>query len=221
MGSGIRTLPLVMSMVIATILTGVLVHRIGYYTPPMIIGVCFMCVGGGLLTTLQVNSTSAKLVGYQIVYGCGLGLALQAPILAAQTVLPKLDIPVGASLPVFAQLLSGAIFVSVGQNVLNSQLIQRLSSLPGFSAEMIQNSGATSLTNLPASIKPTVVIAYNESLRQVFRVGLILACINILGAVAMEWRNMKENVKKPKKGEEVGPMNQTRDFAVATDRTGD
>lgn len=192
-------------MTVASISTGVLVHRIGYYTPFMIIGVCIMCVGAGLMTTLQVDTPTANLIGYQILYGCGLGLASQAPSLAAQTVLPKVDVQIGASLMFFSQLLSGAVFVSVGQNVFENQLLQRLSLVPAFSPEMVQNSGATSLTDLPEPLKTTVLLAYNESLRQLFRVSLILACINILGALAMEWRSVKKDVpKQDTQDEEIG-----------------
>ncbi|KAI1412343.1 MFS general substrate transporter [Hypoxylon sp. FL1857] len=199
--SGIRTLPLVISLVVASMSSGVLVYRIGYYTPFMILGVCFMAVGAGMLNTLQIDTSTAKLVGYQILYGFGLGWVTQVPNLAAQTILPKPDIPIGTSLMFFSQLLSGSIFVSVGQNVLDNQLSQRLSSLPGFSPEMIQSSGITTLTDLSASAKATVLVAYNESLRQVFRVGLIIVCINLLGGLAMEWRSMKKDMtKKEKKG---------------------
>ncbi|KAI1139874.1 MFS general substrate transporter [Hypoxylon sp. FL0543] len=201
--SGIRTLPLVISLVVASMSSGVFIYRIGYYTPFMILGVCFMAVGAGMLNTLQVDTSTAKLIGYQILYGFGLGWASQVPNLAVQTVLPKRDIPIGTSLMFFSQLLSGSIFISVGQNVLDSQLIQRLSSLPGFSPEMIQNSGVTMLTNLTASTKALVLIAYDESLRQVFRVGLIIVCINLLGGLAMEWRSVKKNATTQEKNSTV------------------
>ncbi|OTA52369.1 MFS general substrate transporter [Hypoxylon sp. EC38] len=200
--SGIRTLPLVISLVVASMSSGVFIYRIGYYTPFMIIGVCIMAVGAGLLFTLQVDTSVAKLVGYQILYGFGLGWVTQMPNLAAQTVLPKPDIPIGTSLMFFSQLLSGTIFVSVGQNVLDNQLKQRLSSLPGFSPEMIQNSGITTLTNMSASTKETVLIAYNESLRRVFLVGLIIVCITLLGGLAMEWRSVKKDTTQQKNTEE-------------------
>jgi MFS family permease len=184
------------SMVVTSIITGVLTHRVGYYTPFMIIGVCVMSAGAALLTTLNIDTQSASLIGYQILYGSGLGLATQAPNLAAQAVLSKPDISIGASLMFFSQLFSGAIFVPVGQSVLQHQLLKRLLAVPGFTAEMIQNSGATVLTNVPSALKPTVLIAYNDSLRQVFRVGLILVCINIFGALAMEWKSVKKSAIK-------------------------
>jgi MFS family permease len=192
-------------MVITSLLTGALVQRIGYYTPIMIVGICVMSVGAGLLTTLQIKTPTANLIGYQIIYGCGLGLSSQAPNLAAQTALAKNDVPIGVSLMIFSQLLSGAIFVSVGQNVFENQLLQRLSSVSGFNPKIILNNGATSLTNLPAPLKMTVLLAYNESLRQLFQVGLILVCVNMIGALAMEWRSVKKDViRQEKEGGEDG-----------------
>ncbi|KAF7554369.1 hypothetical protein G7Z17_g2988 [Cylindrodendrum hubeiense] len=209
--SGIRTLPMVLALVFASIFTGVLVHRIGYYTPVMIVGVCFMSIGAGLLTTLQIDTPTANLVGYQILYGWGMGCVAQVPNIAAQTVLPKPDVAMGASLMFFSQMLGGAIFVSVAQNILTTQLLQRLSSVPGFDLDTIDNSGATSLTNLPASIKRPVLLAYNESLRRVFHMGLVLVCLTMLGALAMEWRSTKDNLNKEKmmkSNEEAGRVNQ-------------
>lgn len=196
--SGIRTLPLVLGMVVASIGSGIAISRIGYYTPFMIAGVVFMSIGAGLLTTLQVDTGSSKWIGYEFLFGWGMGLTFQTPNLAAQTVLPRRDVPIGTSLMFFSQLLGGAIFISVGQNILDAQLIKRLSGIPGLDAASILNSGATSLTDLPDSIKPAVLSAYNESLRKVFQVGLIMVCLTIFGALTIEWRSVKKNL--PPKG---------------------
>lgn len=196
--SGIRTLPLVLGMVVASIGSGIAISRVGYYTPFMITGVVFMSIGAGLLTTLQVDTGSSKWIGYQFIFGWGMGLTFQTPNLAAQTVLPRRDVPIGTSLMFFSQLLGGAIFISVGQNILDAQLIKRLSGIPGLDASSILNSGATSLTDLPDSIKPAVLSAYNESLRKVFQVGLIMVCLTIFGALSIEWRSVKKNL--PPKG---------------------
>jgi MFS family permease len=186
----------VLALVAASISSGILISRIGYYTPVMLVGVCLMAIGAGLLTTLEIDTPQAKWVGYQFLYGIGMGSTFQAPNLAAQTVLHNRDVPIGTSLMFFSQLLGGAIFISVGQNVLNNQLLERLSGLPGFSPDFIKNSGATSLTQLPPQIRDIVLTAYNESLRKVFQVGLIMACLVVLGAVSLEWRSVKKNKEK-------------------------
>ncbi len=45
--------------------------------------------------------------------------------MAAQTVLLRDGVSIGASLMLFAQTLFSAIFVSIGQNVLDGELVER------------------------------------------------------------------------------------------------
>lgn len=203
--SGLRLLPLTLSMVVASILTGVLISKIGYYTPFILVGVCILATGSGLLTTLQVDTPEAKWIGYQILYGFGQGLSFQAPNIAAQTVLPTKDVPIGTSLMFFSQLLGGAIFISVGQNVLNNQLIQRLAGIPGFDPRLLTENGATSLkSSLPADLLGPILEGYNEALRKVFQLGLILACVTIFGPLLMEWKSVKKSRSGPAKRTEEG-----------------
>lgn len=84
-----------------SLLTGYLISRVGSYTPFLILGVCIIAVGAGLLTTLQVNSSTGAWVGYQVLYGVGLGFAGQIPSMAAYTVLSKENVGIGASLMFF------------------------------------------------------------------------------------------------------------------------
>lgn len=93
--SGINLLPLVVALTIAAIVTGVATTMTGYYTPFLIIGACIASVGAGLLTILKVDTPTAQWIGFQIVYGFGLGSCFQAPNMAAQTVLPRKDVSVG------------------------------------------------------------------------------------------------------------------------------
>jgi MFS family permease len=193
--SGIHLLPTMMPIVVASIITGQLVSRIGYYTPFMIFGVCLTAVGAGLLTTLEINTSEGKWIGFQIVYGFGLGSCSQAPNMAAQTVLPREDVAIGASLMFFGLQLFGAVFISVGKNVLDNQLANRLAGIPGFSPRLIQSTGATELLKLiPAEYHAAALEAYNDSLRVCFQVCLIMACLSILGALGMEWRSVKKNL---------------------------
>jgi H+/gluconate symporter-like permease len=92
----------------------------------------------------------------------------------------------------------------VGQQVLSKELLKRLGDIPGITAQLIRSSGATEILKLvPKASHDLALNAYNASLRTVFQVGLILACIEILGAATMEWRKAKPKFPpKQKKGEE-------------------
>ncbi|KAB8222835.1 major facilitator superfamily domain-containing protein [Aspergillus novoparasiticus] len=193
--SGVHLLPMLIPVVVASIITGQLVSRIGYYTPFMIFGVCLTAIGAGLLTTLGINTSAGNWIGFQIIYGYGIGSCSQAPNMAAQTVLPRKDVAIGASLMFFGQQLFGAVFASVGQNVLFNQLAHRLSGIPGISPELIQSTGATEFLNrVPAEDYVVAKEAYNDSLRKCFEVGLIMACLSVLGALSMEWCSVKKNL---------------------------
>ena len=197
--SGIHILPMVLSIVLSSILTGILTTRIGYYTPFLIFGICVTSVGAGLLTTLNINTTVAQWIGFQILDGFGLGASAQAPNMAAQTVLPRNEVAIGASLMLFAQTLFGAIFVSVGQNVLDNQLANRLAGIADISPQQIEAAGATDLFRIiPPQFRIPALEAYNDSLRVCFQVAVILACLCILGGLGMEWQSVKKNKESSK-----------------------
>lgn len=200
--SGILLLPLCLPMVVSSIVCGVLTTKIGYYTPFVLIGSVFMSIGAGLLTTWEVDTPMSRQIGYQFLYSWGLGLSFQAPNLAAQTVLPTRDVPVGSTLMFFMQLLGGAVFISVGQNVLNSQLLNQLGHVEGFDLRVLNSHGATSIIQaLPEAMRNEVLRGYNEALRKVFLVGLIMTALMVIGAVGMEWKSVK--TKGQQKGAEA------------------
>ncbi|KAF2272825.1 MFS general substrate transporter [Westerdykella ornata] len=193
--SGIRLLPMILPIVIASLIVGQLVSKVGYYTPFLIFGACLTAIGAGLLTTLDVNTSEGKWIGYQIIYGLGLGSCSQAPNMAAQTVLPKPDVAIGASLMFFGQQLFGAVFISVGQNVFFNHLATKLMGIPGTNPHAIEDTGATDLLNrIPEQFRARGLHAYNDSLRVCFQVGAIMACLSVLGAFTMEWRTVKKNL---------------------------
>ncbi|KAI0142253.1 putative MFS aflatoxin efflux pump [Xylariaceae sp. FL1272] len=190
--SGIRLLPFPLATIVASVIAGGAATAVGYYTPFLIAASVMMAIGGGLLTTLQIDTSMPKWIGYQVLYGFGLGLGIQAPNLAAQTALPLDDVATGTALMLFNQLCGGTIFISVGQAVFNEGLLSGLSKIQGFDTSTIQGSGATTISNdIPPELKQPILIAYNDALRGAFRVGLVLASLTIIGALGMEWKSVK------------------------------
>ena len=132
-------------------------------------------------------------IGYQVLYGFGSGFGFQQGIVAAQTVLKLEDIPIGTASLLFIQLLGGSLFVSVGNNLFTNNLVKNLvKAIPDLNPQVVVNAGATNLKNaIDAASIPQVLIAYNAALVKTYQVSLVLACLSILGAVAIEWRSVK------------------------------
>ena len=186
--SGIDTLPMILGNVLGVISAGALTTRFGYYMPFIFLSVIFMSIGAGLLTTLQVDSW----IGYQILFGLGSGWGFQQTAVAAQTVLALVDVPIGTAIMIFIQLLGGAMFVTIAQNVFTNDLVSGILAIhiPNLNAKIIVQSGATHLRDgIPTAYLPSVLVAYNAALVKTFQV----ACLSLLGAVGMEWRSVKNN----------------------------
>jgi hypothetical protein len=192
-------LPLILALVIMSLIGGVGITTLGYYTPFFIASTILQSIGSGLLTTFTVDTGSPKWIGFQIVYGFGIGLAMQAPLIAVQTVLPLVDVPVGTATIMFIQTFGGALFVSVSQNVFTNRLVSGLlEEARGFDASMILKLGATTLKKaVPPEYLPGVLIAYNRALTQTFYVAVAMSCLTVIGSLTLEWKSVKEKKVEP------------------------
>jgi hypothetical protein len=191
--SGIMNLPAILGLVIISMGSGIAVTVLGYYTPFMLISSVLMAIGAGLLSTLDVSSGSAEWIGYQFIFGAGVGFGMQQTLVAVQTVLPAEDIPIGTAIMMFTQTLGGALFISVGQNVFTNQLIKNLANVvPDLDASLVLRTGATELKNaIPEEFIGGVLTAYNLALNQTFYVSVATGAMSIVGAVFVEWKSMK------------------------------
>ncbi|KAL8708983.1 MAG: hypothetical protein Q9220_006191 [cf. Caloplaca sp. 1 TL-2023] len=191
--SGIMSLPFVLGLVIMGITAGILTKKIGYYAPWMIISSVLTPIGAGLISTFTPSTGHAAWIGYQALFGLGFGMGMQQPSVAAQTVLSRKDVSIGAALMMFSQLLGGTVFISVGNNIFDSRLAHNLMRIPGLDVGSVAATGATDLkNNVPADLLPEVLVAYNDALRGTFYLTTALTCCTIFGALAMEWKSVKK-----------------------------
>lgn len=135
----------------------------------------------------------ALILGYQVPAGAGLGLALQQTVLAAQTVLPMDEIPIGVSLIVLAQTLGGTISLSAADTIFTTSLSSGIAeAVPQLDQSTALNSGATTLRNLiPPEYLDTVLAVYNGAAVKTWYLSLALACASVFGVAGMEWKRIK------------------------------
>lgn len=122
-----------------------------------------------------------------------MGLTLQQPAIAIQTVLPESDSPIGLSILNFLIFLGGTVFVTVSQTLLEGQLKSKIAKyIPGVDINTLANSGATNLWNLVPSDKVDLVLnAYNDSMRSIWYLGLGMGCFALITSFGFEWKNVK------------------------------
>lgn len=126
--SGILTLPLIIPLVISSISGGALIHKTKFVKPFSVGGAVVGFIGCGLLTLLEVDSSSSMKIGLLIMVGVGVGFQMQASIMSAQISAPKT--PGGTILTVtfinFMRSLGGALSGDLADVVYNTTLGKNL-----------------------------------------------------------------------------------------------
>ncbi|KAJ4404199.1 hypothetical protein N0V91_006102 [Didymella pomorum] len=194
MHAGINTIPMVIAMVVASVISAKITQRIGYYVPAIVVCTVLSSIGAGLLSTMTRFSNHSYWIGYQVLFGVGLGCGGQQASLAMQKALPKKDVSLGLALGFLMQQLGGAVFLSVCQNVFATKLVDRLSGVVGLDPMQIVNSGATAIrTSVPADEVDMVVDAYSFGITRCFLIAAALSAATILGVAMMEWKSIKDD----------------------------
>lgn len=184
-------LPMILGLVVLSVLAGMAVSIIGYYTPLILASSILMSIGAGLLTTLHADSGASHWIGYQLLYGIGAGLGMQLPLVAVQTALAERDVPIATAILMFSQTLGGSVFVQAAQNIFSNELIMGLRDV-GVDADAVLTVGATELRRLvPKDIVPQVIAAYNEALTSTWNISVAMAAASVLPAVFIPWKSVK------------------------------
>ncbi|KLU91665.1 major facilitator superfamily transporter [Magnaporthiopsis poae ATCC 64411] len=191
--SGVMNLPMLLAVVIMSIVAGGAVTYWGYYAPFMLLGTLLTSVGFGLISTWTQHTDRPVWIGYQVLAGAGVGLGMQQPLMAVQTVLSIEDVPTGTSVVVFLQTLGGALFVSICHNVFTNRLVENLTIIfPNVDVASVLRSGATNLADaLTPELVPVVLGAYSSALTRTFLVSAALSAISIIGSAFIEWESVK------------------------------
>lgn len=188
--SGIMNLPLILSLVLFTGISGGGITNLGYYGPFLLFSNIVASIGAGLLTTFEVSTYRPAWIGFQVVYGAGIGAGMQIAFVIVQASLPAADIPIATAMMMFAQTLGGTLFISVAQNIFSNLLIQDLRrAAPNVVPSIVTMTGATDLRNvIDKKFLPGVLIAYNHALTRTWYVSVAMAAVSIVGVVAIDWR---------------------------------
>ncbi|KAF3024436.1 hypothetical protein E8E15_003089 [Penicillium rubens] len=178
--SGLYLLPLIVSCALAAAAAGIFMQRTGKYLPVMYIAQGFLVLGSGLLISLKFESNITKLVIFQILVGIGVGMNIEAPILAAQAAAGVRDTAAVTATMGFVRSLSTAISVVVGgvvfqneMNAKNGELASRLGSDSSLANIFNGDNAASSVEKISTvglNVDQQVLVrkTYFEALRMVW-----------------------------------------------------
>ncbi|MEW9555966.1 MDR family MFS transporter [Nonomuraea sp. NPDC050783] len=186
--SGLMTLPMVVALFLAGVISGKIVTATGKWKIFPVAGLLIVAIGLFMLSRLHVDS-SKWLIGTDVaVLGIGLGLSMQMLILAAQNGSELRDMAATTSGVSFFRSLGGAVGVAMFGAILTGRLKNEMTTLIAEAGIKLPGGGDVKLgspsqiQSLPGPLKNIVLEAFTRGLETVFMVGVPIA---LLGFVAV------------------------------------
>lgn len=183
--SGVHLIPLIVSCSLAAAVTGALIQKTGRYLPCMYVAQVLLALGTGLMIYLKFGEPLTKLVIFQIVVGMGVGMNMEAPLLAAQAAASKIDTAVVIATMGFIRNIATSIAIVVGgvifQNRMNDQYEGLVAEVGGQVAASFKGDQASANLELIGSLsmhdQDVVRRVYFDSFRAVWIMVCSLAAI--------------------------------------------
>ena len=219
--SGIRLLPYLLSVTAAELVTGISVSKFGVYQPFMVFGTAIFTVASSLFCTLQVDTTTAGLVKYQILAGVGFGSSLNICETVVRANVQDKDIPIAGALTGFAPFFGGSLAASIGQNVFRSALVRKLlQSVSLDETAAIVKAGATGgVALVDEGMEGIVKEAYNYAVKKTFVMSAVAGGLAFLCTLGLKWRNIKKPLEEAVDVVEQVKIGEKSDWVCLVSRT--
>jgi EmrB/QacA subfamily drug resistance transporter len=202
--SGVRTLPMVIGLLIASVFSGNVVSKTGRYRIFPIAGSLVMSVGLYLMS-LMGPATGAWLESlYMFVLGIGIGLCMQVLTIAVQNTVDYADLGTATSGVTFFRTLGSsfgtAVFGTIYTNTLTPNLRQGIAdaTATGAADPAAITGAATSpegLHRLPEQTAAPIIEAYADTIQSVFLWTVPVAALGFLVALLLKQVPLRDSAR--------------------------
>lgn len=202
--SGVRTLPMVAGLLIASVFSGSVVSRTGRYRIIPIVGALVM--GAGLfLMSLMGSDTGAWLESlYMFVMGSGIGLCMQVLTIAVQNTVDYADLGTATSGVTFFRTLGSsfgtAVFGTIYANALAPNLregVAQAARTGGVEPGMVARAATSpdGVHELPPATAGPIIDAYADTLQTVFLWTVPVAALGFLVALFLKQVRLRDTAR--------------------------
>ncbi|MFH8977074.1 MDR family MFS transporter [Streptomyces sp. NPDC017890] len=202
--SGVRTLPMVAGLLIASVFSGSVVSKTGRYRLFPIVGTLVMGVGLYLMSLMD-PSTGAWLESlYMFVLGTGIGLSMQVLTIAVQNTVDYADLGTATSGVTFFRTLGSsfgtAVFGTIYANSLGPNLRDGVlaATATGAADPDVIGGAATSpegVHRLPPDASAPVIGAYADTIQTVFLWTVPVAALGLLVALFLKQVELRDSAR--------------------------
>ena len=192
--SGALLTPMMLSLMLAAIISGQLISRLRHYKSFTVLGLAVATVGMYYLGQLPASTSHTMVVAGMIVTGTGMGLAMPTFMVAVQNTVQRTELGVISSATQLFRSIGGVFGSALIGNLVISGLRNRLASLfpPGATAQIDPGQVLASLLQAPND--PRVLMlknAFSQSITHGFFVGAVLLTAGFAASFLLPDRKLK------------------------------
>ncbi|WP_179232242.1 MDR family MFS transporter [Streptomyces sp. CS159] len=202
--SGVRTLPMVAGLLIASVFSGNVVSKTGRYRLFPIVGTLVMGVGLYLMSLMGASTGAGLESLYMFVLGTGIGLSMQVLTIAVQNTVEYSDLGTATSGVTFFRTLGSsfgtAVFGTIYANTLGPNLRDGVAAAArtGAADPSVIGRAATSpegVHRLPPRASAPIVGAYADTIQTVFLWTVPVAVLGFVVALFLKQVQLRDSAR--------------------------
>lgn len=203
--SGIRLIPMQLTVTIVSTLTGLTITRWRKYRPFLLVGISLLVLSIGIFSLFDINTSWSMIYGITCLAGVGFGMLFSSSIIALQASAEPRDMGVVTGLGNFVRILGGALGVAISSAILNSSLLSELpQQLPAQYVQAAIQSSEFVRHDLPPQYVNYVLSCYIHALRLNWYVMTLMAGLGLCCSFFIKHTNLKN--KKQSQAPPAGPQ---------------
>ncbi|KAJ2313455.1 hypothetical protein H4S02_004506 [Coemansia sp. RSA 2611] len=199
--SGLHLISCVLAISLSSIASGILITKTGIYLPFIWAGVALNTAGTGLFTLLGSNPSNGMLIGIPIVFGAGVGLAMQPMLFCAQNSVEQQDIATTTTLFMTIRMLGSAIGLAIAQSVMQNEISPLLKAIAAKFPDhadvvlgIVSNQSVIWDSQVPTDVRDATIDAYVSALHKVYLVFLAFGGLTFVVSLFAKNLGLRKNL---------------------------
>ncbi|OCK75202.1 putative MFS transporter [Lepidopterella palustris CBS 459.81] len=186
--SGIRTIPVILATSATSMISSIVISKVGIFQPFLIAGGALAGIGAGLIYTFDLDTGLGKEIGYQIIFGVGTGV-VQIPAMVGGTLAANEDKAVTLSTVCVTQFCSAAYVIAATDSIMNNLILKNLPRYaPGLDPHQVLLIGEGGLQDaFSGETLRGARQAFVDGLKGAWALGVTLLCVSFFCAFIAKW----------------------------------
>ncbi|MCJ1246728.1 hypothetical protein MMC30_003937 [Trapelia coarctata] len=185
LAAGVRLLPYIIPLVVATMANGILMEKFGYYLPWFTVGGILIVISNAMLFKITLATPAGYIYGALAIGGIGTGLFVNAPFAIAQWLVGEAETAEAVGFITCAQVAGVTISLSIANtvflNLAQNAIAVLLPDVPLAEVQgAISGVGSKFLLTLSEETQTRVFEAIIFAIQRVFILGLVAGVLAVV-----------------------------------------